>query len=135
MEHLIVANLLAGRKKSASEVCCPSTQIQPYSHVCLFQMLRKVYNTLADAFGHDSEQCVATRRKIFALEMKDGSADVSVTTYEQNDIVQNNIEESERANMAEAVSTKPHSKSKSTTKSSRPGKKSKRRHAYEKAEC
>jgi hypothetical protein len=32
---------------------------------------------LAEAFGHDSEECIATKRKIFALEMKDGAADVS----------------------------------------------------------
>jgi hypothetical protein len=35
---------------------------------------------LAEAFGHDSEECIATKRKIFALEMKDGAADVSLSS-------------------------------------------------------
>jgi hypothetical protein len=43
------------------------------------KLLRRVYNMLAEVFGHDSEECVATKRKIFALEMKDGGTDVSST--------------------------------------------------------
>jgi hypothetical protein len=45
--------------------------------VSRWQLLKRVYNILAEAFGHDSEQCLTTKRKIIALEMKDGSADRS----------------------------------------------------------
>jgi hypothetical protein len=117
-----------------------------FSHPMPLKLLRRVYNMLAEVFGHDSEECVATKRKIFALEMKDGGTDVSstgiVTEISAKNLLKISVGRTKRTSSFKAAAAKrpfvaamekkQALRGKSNRSKERPGY---RNHIYQQASC
>jgi hypothetical protein len=67
MEHLVVANLLAGFKSKA------------------LQLLQRVFHMQVDALGPDDAQCEVTRHKILVLESDDDDVDHDATVHAKDE--------------------------------------------------
>jgi hypothetical protein len=69
MEHLVVANLLAGFKSKA------------------LQLLQRVFHMQVDALGPDDPQCEVTRHKILVLESDDNENSTVPTMDESRGVL------------------------------------------------